>query len=225
MCTGMRARSAALSRATPSATSCARSSTPRRSRPIPRSPQRWRAASSARCAAGCATTSTGTGASSGPTSSSNAPPAARCASARTWPICATSTESFTGCLLESCRPRWSYHPNVIHSNYKGSRSIMVAPSVFVGSSSEGEEVARAIEYNLRNDAEITVWHNGVFGLNLGYLESLVTALERFDYAILVLTPDDLVSSRDSLRQAPRDNVMFELPVHGWLGTKSHVCCL
>ena len=84
------------------------------------------------------------------------------------------------------------------------------PSLFIGSSSEGLEIARAIEFNLKDDAEITIWSNGVFGLNEGYLESLVIALERFDFAVLVLTPDDLITSRDIISQAPRDNVMFEL---------------
>jgi hypothetical protein len=35
-------------------------------------------------------------------------------------------------------------------------------------------------------------------------------LDRFDFAILVLTPDDLVISRGGSNQAPRDNVLFEL---------------
>lgn len=84
------------------------------------------------------------------------------------------------------------------------------PSIFVGSSSEGLEVARAIEFQLQNDAEITIWNAGFFDLGQGYLETLVNSLERFDFAILVLTADDLVTSREVTQQAPRDNVMFEL---------------
>lgn len=89
-------------------------------------------------------------------------------------------------------------------------SSQVVPSVFIGSSSEGLEVARSVEFNLKDDAEVTLWHHGAFGLNKGYLESLVEALERFDFAILVLTPDDFVSSRNVVLLAPRDNIMFEL---------------
>jgi len=84
------------------------------------------------------------------------------------------------------------------------------PSLFIGSSSEGLEVARAIEDNLHKDAEVTIWNEGVFGLNQGNLESLVGALERFDFAILVITPDDVTVFRDETMQSPRDNVMFEL---------------
>lgn len=84
------------------------------------------------------------------------------------------------------------------------------PSVFVGSSGEGLEIARAIQYQLNDVALVTVWNEGVFGLSEGTLEALVRALDRFDFAILVITPDDLVTSRGHERQAPRDNVMFEL---------------
>jgi hypothetical protein len=50
----------------------------------------------------------------------------------------------------------------------------------------------------------------VFGLSQGTLESLVGALDDFDFAVLVLTPDDLLTSRDQTTPAPRDNVLFEL---------------
>lgn len=84
------------------------------------------------------------------------------------------------------------------------------PKVFVGSSTEGLEVARAIEVHLEHDAEVTVWKDGVFGLGRGTLESLVLALDEFDFAVLVLTPDDLITSRDTTSQSPRDNVLLEL---------------
>ena len=62
------------------------------------------------------------------------------------------------------------------------------PTVFIGSSTEGLEVARGIELQLEHDAEVTVWKDGVFGLGKGTLESLFLALNEFDFAILVLTP-------------------------------------
>lgn len=86
----------------------------------------------------------------------------------------------------------------------------IRPSVFVGSSKEGLDFARAIHIQLRDDAEVTVWRDGVFGLNVGTLEALLKALDRFDFAILVLTPDDLRALRDEVHRSPRDNVLFEL---------------
>jgi hypothetical protein len=84
------------------------------------------------------------------------------------------------------------------------------PTVFVGSSREGLEVARAVQFQLKSDAFVIVWNEGVFGLSEGSLESLVAALDRFDFAVLVITPDDLLASHDTVIQAPRDNVMFEI---------------
>jgi hypothetical protein len=83
------------------------------------------------------------------------------------------------------------------------------PSMFIGSSNEGYDTARAIQAILKDDADITLWRNGVFGLNQGTLESLVKAADTFDFAILVLTPDDVTESRDVKKNSPRDNVLFE----------------
>jgi Predicted nucleotide-binding protein containing TIR-like domain len=85
------------------------------------------------------------------------------------------------------------------------------PTVFIGSSKEGIEVARAIRTQLDEVAEITIWNEGgVFQLGHGYLEALVNALPGFDFAILVLSADDSIESRGVTSLAPRDNVMFEL---------------
>jgi Predicted nucleotide-binding protein containing TIR-like domain len=83
-------------------------------------------------------------------------------------------------------------------------------SVFVGSSSEGLDIARNIQALLDNDCEVKLWNQGVFGLTSGTLESLVLALDEFDFAILVLTPDDLTLRRGQGHQSARDNVLFEL---------------
>jgi len=58
--------------------------------------------------------------------------------------------------------------------------------------------------------EVTIWSQGVFGLSEGTLESLAATLDDFDFAVLVLTPDDLSISRGSSLPAPHDNVLFEL---------------
>ena len=84
------------------------------------------------------------------------------------------------------------------------------PTIFIGSSSEGLRIAKAIQVLLDQICEVTIWSQGVFGLSEGTLESLVSAAEQFDFAILVLTPDDLVESRGRADTAPRDNVLFEL---------------
>ena len=84
------------------------------------------------------------------------------------------------------------------------------PKIFIGSTKEALQVAEAIHYNLREVAECTVWNQGIFTLAENALDSLVASLDRFDFAILILTGEDLLESRGSKYQAPRDNIVFEL---------------
>jgi len=89
-------------------------------------------------------------------------------------------------------------------------AIMVKPSLFIGSSSEGVEFARAVRTLLDRDVEASLWNEGFFKLGSTFIETLVNSIARFDFAVLLLTPDDLVSSRDKESFGPRDNVIFEL---------------
>ncbi|MDE3067093.1 MAG: nucleotide-binding protein [Verrucomicrobiota bacterium] len=88
------------------------------------------------------------------------------------------------------------------------------PSIFIGSSTEGLPIAEAIQLGLDHDCQVTIWSQGVFGLSRGTLETLAEAVNRFDYAILVLTPDDLTLSRDQISPSPRDNVLGRLNTSG-----------
>jgi hypothetical protein len=84
------------------------------------------------------------------------------------------------------------------------------PKLFIGSSSEGEKVALAIQQNLFKVADVTVWSQGAFGLSESNLEALVRAADTYDFAVLVLTQDDLRARSDQIQAVPRDNVLFEL---------------
>lgn len=64
--------------------------------------------------------------------------------------------------------------------------------------------------NLDAACEVVLWSQGVFGLGEGTLESLVDRLDEFDFAVLVLSADDLSLSRGEVKQSPRDNVLLEL---------------
>ena len=87
---------------------------------------------------------------------------------------------------------------------------MTKPSVFVGSSTEGLEFARAIRGHLQSDAEVTLWNEGPFRIGPTLIENLINSLVNFDFAILVLTPDDLLKVRGDEHLSPRDNIIFEL---------------
>jgi predicted nucleotide-binding protein len=84
------------------------------------------------------------------------------------------------------------------------------PKVFIGSSSEGLSIAEAIQVNLDNICEVTLWNQGIFKVGQNILESLVNSLSSFDFAILIFTPDDMIRSRKRSLNSPRDNVLIEL---------------
>jgi predicted nucleotide-binding protein len=83
------------------------------------------------------------------------------------------------------------------------------PRVFIGSSVEGLRAAELLALCLEYDTEPVVWKDA-FRLTRGTLESLVEIASRVDFAVLVLTADDLVLKRNQADAGPRDNVIFEL---------------
>lgn len=84
------------------------------------------------------------------------------------------------------------------------------PRLFIGSSTEGLSVAEAIQLGLDHVAECTVWNQGVFGLSSTTIETVVDTAADFDFAVLVLTPDDTTTRRGTSANSPRDNLIFEL---------------
>jgi len=88
--------------------------------------------------------------------------------------------------------------------------MIPGPSIFIGSSSEAIRIAEQVQEDLAREFAPTVWHQGRFVLGHTTLEGLTAALDTTDFAILILSPDDLISSRDVVESSPRDNVLFEL---------------
>lgn len=85
-----------------------------------------------------------------------------------------------------------------------------AARVFIGSSTEGLGVAQAVRSLLASDAKVTMWNEGFFRQGIGFLETLVSSLNKFDFAIIIATADDLTLVRGDFRFSPRDNILFEL---------------
>lgn len=85
--------------------------------------------------------------------------------------------------------------------------------VFIGSSSEGLEVAEAVRLQLIKElgenATVELWTHK-FEFSETYIESLEKIVGEADFAILVFTPDDVTTSRSKKNFSPRDNVIFEL---------------
>lgn len=84
------------------------------------------------------------------------------------------------------------------------------PLILISSSVEGLNVARAIQENLEFDANCRIWDQGVFTLSKATMASLLEAVDASDYAIAVLTPDDVSIIRSETHSTVRDNLIFEL---------------
>jgi hypothetical protein len=98
------------------------------------------------------------------------------------------------------------------------------PPVFIGSSSEAKKIANKLQVALEHDCDAQVWHQGLFQPGRSYLETLVRALPAYDFAVLLISPDDYVESRGTSEPAPRDNVLFELGLfmgHRFRGNQTH----
>ncbi|MGH9631342.1 MAG: TIR domain-containing protein, partial [Bryobacteraceae bacterium] len=87
---------------------------------------------------------------------------------------------------------------------------MHKPRLFVGSSKEAITIARAIQYQLREDAAVTIWNEDPTFLGTNTLNWLVHGLASYDFAVMVFTPDDTLISRGGQTGAVRDNILFEL---------------
>lgn len=82
--------------------------------------------------------------------------------------------------------------------------------IFVGSSKEHLDYAKAVQINLHKDYEMTVWDQRPHVPSQHILDSLLEELDRVQFGIFVLAPDDFLTIRGERKKAPRDNVIFEL---------------
>ena len=84
-------------------------------------------------------------------------------------------------------------------------------AIFIGSSSEGLRVAEHINrYLMRLPLVPRLWSQGVFECSKTTIEDLMRINSEVDFAVLVLTGDDVTKGRGTKKVSPRDNVIFEL---------------
>ena len=100
------------------------------------------------------------------------------------------------------------------------RSVNPRPVMFVGCSTESLPIGEAVQSALsRAPIVVRLWTEDVFEASSFPIESLEHELHRVDFAALVLSPDDMVISRDQAAEAPRDNIVFELGL--FMGALGH----
>lgn len=101
------------------------------------------------------------------------------------------------------------------------RPVNPQPVIFIGSSVEGLDVARAIQNGLAHDPVLVrTWTDRVFTASSISIDALEQHAQAADFAVMVATADDLLEIRDQQLRAPRDNVIFELGLFmGQLGRR------
>jgi CRP/FNR family transcriptional regulator, cyclic AMP receptor protein len=85
------------------------------------------------------------------------------------------------------------------------------PVMFLGSASESLTIVRAIENGLaHDDVLLRPWCSDVFHPSEFPIDDLIAIARLADFAALIVSADDRVTSRKKRSNAPRDNVVFEL---------------
>jgi hypothetical protein len=84
------------------------------------------------------------------------------------------------------------------------------PKVFIGSSEEALEYGKAIKAKLKYVASAEIWNEDIWSPGQAMLENLIGRLPRYDFAVLILSAEDITLSRGRVTHSPRDNIIFEL---------------
>lgn len=118
-------------------------------------------------------------------------------------IANTRSEIWRAIAIQLCRrlnERKRFHPEP-----------NVKPVVFIGSSTEQLPIAEAVKAAIPSAlADVNLWSRGVFTASHSTMDDLDAQLRVSDFAVLIAGPDDKVTSRGVVSEAPRDNVIFEL---------------
>lgn len=88
-------------------------------------------------------------------------------------------------------------------------SVSPRPRLFLGSSSEGLDVARSLQVEIGDLCEFERWDHNVFEPSGYTLDSLLSIANSVDFAVLVATPDDTTVSRGIEKPSARDNIVLE----------------
>ena len=117
-------------------------------------------------------------------------------------------------LLHSlCATDGSTNARSSHGKISQPNRIRSKPSVFISSSIEGLHIAETIQLGLEQVATCTIWTQDIFKVtdtSTENIDNIVNIAADFDYAIIVLTIDDILVKNDEEKLGSRDNMVFEL---------------
>jgi CRP/FNR family cyclic AMP-dependent transcriptional regulator len=119
-------------------------------------------------------------------------------------------------LIADAHPRmWRLLATELVERFRQRGAMLKAPNaeprVFIGSSVEGLAVAEGVHAGLAHfNAIVEPWSQNVFTASAGTMEVLERKAADADFAVLILTPDDVATIRGENETIPRDNVIFEL---------------
>ncbi len=101
--------------------------------------------------------------------------------------------------------------NIVNFRRKSQiKHLTKRPIVFIGCSSKGLDIAQVLQEYFYEEANVIILIDQVFAPIERSFDTLLKSLDKADFAILVLTPDDLVLHRTDSKLSPRDNVIFDI---------------
>ncbi len=107
-----------------------------------------------------------------------------------------------------------YHELMTNKDTPPLNNTATRAELFIGSSTKALLTARLIADHFREKFNVTVWDENLFEPGETNIEVLLKAVQSFDFALLVLTDDDILvsdkPSSNTVHASPRDNVILEL---------------
>lgn len=97
----------------------------------------------------------------------------------------------------------------MNTQTKHDKNEQRRPNIFIASSSEGRDVAKAVKRQLERFGDVDYWEENMFQVNQGTLENLINLSAFYDFAVAIFTKDDQAQLRDQIVHVSRDNVIFE----------------
>jgi hypothetical protein len=95
---------------------------------------------------------------------------------------------------------------------ESSGSALRKPRLFVGSSQDGRRIAELLKGGLEVLTEVTVGCKAPLETPSGVIDGVLDAARAFDFAVFVMTSDEMAPKRSSARSTEREALLLQLGV-------------